>query len=76
MHSAAHLKKIKITDHLSIDWMRVLILIIDKILFLKVLDMEELNRELRRLTGKKQDLQWNRDCFLRRFLPATSSQEI
>ena len=52
IHSAAHLRKDRITDALCEEWKHVKILVIDEVSFLADTDMEELDVKLRKLTKK------------------------
>ena len=52
IHSAAHLNKTNITDALRREWEDVRILIIDEISFFKVEDIQKLDRQLKKLTGR------------------------
>jgi hypothetical protein len=53
IHSAAHLNKTRITETMRTIWLHdVRILVIDEISFFKVSDIEKLDRQLKRLTGR------------------------
>jgi len=52
IHSAAHLAKTRITDALCEDWKHVKILVIDEVSFLSDSDMENLDKQLRKLTKR------------------------
>jgi len=52
IHSAAHMNKTNISDALRSEWDNVRILIIDEISFFTVTDMQKLDKQLKRLTGR------------------------
>ena len=52
IHSAAHLRKAKITDALCEEWKDVIILIVDEVSFLNDVGVEILDIKLQRLTRR------------------------